>query len=226
MRKRRIPAVAVVAATFVVALVVFLALAALPFLTRERNQPAAVPEPPALSAVALSEVPPHGTLCVANIAIDPHSRFARLRVGTFEKPGPPLSLAISGEGYRASATERGGYADNLEHSFAIPPPAGARIVRLCLRNRGGVKIALYAADDRARARAVVTVNGRPEPTTPSIAFYERGRHSIVSRIPVTAERIATFRGPFSHTWIVWLVLVLLVLALPLGVGFAIVRGWR
>ena len=39
--------------TYVLALLVFLVFAAVPFITRQRDQPAAVPDPPALSKVAL-----------------------------------------------------------------------------------------------------------------------------------------------------------------------------
>jgi hypothetical protein len=212
--------------TYAVALLVFLAAVAIPFVARKRDQPAAVPNPPALSKVSLDEVAGGATLCIANIAAEPHSQVARFQVGTFGKPGPPLDLVVTGAGYRSAAHERAGYADNVTHQLAIAPPPRAQLVRACIRNGGGRRIVLYSAGDSARSRAVVTVGGKTLRSTPALAFFESHRRSIAERVPLTVDRIATFRGPLSHAWIVWLVLVAFVLVLPLGVGVALWRDWR
>lgn len=212
--------------TYVLALLVFLVFAAVPFITRQRDQPAAVPDPPALSKVALDEVAPRATLCIADIAAEPRSEVVRIEVGTFGKPGPPLDLTVKGQGYRAVAHEPGGYADNLTHSIGIKPPPTAQLVRACVRNRGNGRIALYAANDSARSRAKVTVGAATVRPTPALAFYEARKRSIAERAPVTVDRIATFRGPLSHSWLIWIVLAAFVLVVPLGVGAALSRDWR
>jgi hypothetical protein len=211
---------------FSAALVLF-AIAAIPFVTREREQPASVPSPPPLSQVALDEIAPGGTLCMRDIAIEQHSQVARIQVGTFGKPGPPLTLAVSGPAYRATARQEGGYADNEVHSLAITPPRDAQLVRVCLRNDGDDRIALYAAADSARSRAKVSVAGKRLRATPALAFYESRKQSIADRVGVTVERMTTFRGSLGHaTWPFWLVLVGFVIVIPAGAGLAIWRDWR
>lgn len=220
MRERRIAV-----PTFAVALALF-AIAAILFITRDRDQPAAVPNPPALKRVALDQLDPGATLCISDIAIEQRSQVARFRVGTFGKPGPPLDLVVTGAGYRAAAHARGGYADNATQSLPIAPPSDSQLVRACIRNRGSDKIALYAANDSARSRARVTVDWASVRATPALAFYEARDRSIAERLPVTVERMSTFRGPLGHEWLIWLVLLVFVAGLPLGVGLVLWRDWR
>lgn len=211
---------------YALALVVF-GVFAIPFLTRDREQPAAVPDPPALKRVELDEVPPGKSVCIADIAAEQHSDVVRMQVGTFGKTGPPLALSVTGErGYRAHASEPGGYPDNLTHALRITPPPSAQLVRVCLRNGGDQRIVLYSAADSARSRARVTVDGEPLRGTPALAFYEAHRRSIAERVPQSVDRIATFRGPFSHSWLIWLLLGAFVLVVPLGIGAVLWRDWR
>jgi hypothetical protein len=133
---------------------------------------------------------------------------------------------LSGAGYRAAAHARGGYADNAVQSLRIQAPPGDRLVRACIRNGGRGKIALYAANDSARSRARVSVDGRPVRPTPAFAFYEASKRSIAERVPATVERMSTFRGPLGHEWLIWLVLALFVVGLPVGIGAVLWRDWR
>jgi hypothetical protein len=220
MRERRIAV-----ATFAIALAAF-AIAAIPFLTHDRDQPAAVPNPPPLKRVALDQVDPGGTLCMSEIAIEQRSQVARFQVGTFGKPGPPLDVVITGAGYRAVAHARGGYADNATQSLPIAPPRDDLLVRACIRNQGNDKIALYAANDSSRSRARVTVDGTSVRATPALAFYEARERSIAERVPLTVERMSTFRGLLGHEPLIWFVLILFVAGLPLGIGVVLWRDWR
>jgi hypothetical protein len=179
-----------------------------------------------LKRIALDQVDPGGTICISDIAIEQRSRVARFQVGTFGKLGPPLDFVVSGPGYRAAARAQGGYADNATQSLAIAPPRDPLLVRACIRNRGSDKIALYAANDSARSRARVTVDGAPMRATPALAFYEAHDRSIAARVPLTVERMSTFRGPLGHEWLIWLALATFVVVLPLGIGVALWRDWR
>src|SRR4051794_3778301 len=211
--------------TYALALAVFGAFA-IPFITHKRDQPAAVPNPPPLKRVALDPVPPHASICISDIAIEQRSEQARFQVGTFGKPGPPLDVVVTGTGYRAGAHARGGYADNAVQSLPIRPPSTDQLVRVCVRNGGNDKIALYAANDSARSRAHVDVDGKALRATPALSFYEASDRSIAERIPVTVERMSAFRGPLGHEWLIWLVLIAFVVVLPLGIGAVLWRDWR
>jgi hypothetical protein len=212
-------------AAYAIALVVFGAFA-VPFITHKRDQPAAVPDPPPLERVALDVVPPDAAICVSDIAIEQHSQEARFQVGTFGRPGPPLDVIVTGVGYRTATQVRGGYADNAVQALPIRPPSGDQLVRVCVHNRGSDKIALYAANDSARSRARVDVDGKLLRATPALAFYEASDRSIAKRVPITVERMSTFRGPLGHEWLIWLVLVAFVVVLPLAIGAALWRDWR
>jgi hypothetical protein len=212
-------------AAYAIALVVFGAFA-IPFVTHKRDQPAAVPDPPPLKRVALDAVPPGASICMSDIAIEQHSQEARFQVGTFGKRGPPLDVVVTGAGYRAGAHARGGYADNAVQSLPIRPPSTDQLVRVCVRNGGSDKIALYAANDSARSRARVDVDGKQLRATPALAFYEASDRSIAERMPASVERMSTFRGPLGHEWLIWLVLIAFVVVLPLGIGAALWRDWR
>jgi hypothetical protein len=210
-------------AAFAAGLALFVGLAAVPFVTRKREFPAAITSPPALDVVSLDTVPPRTRLCMAGMTAEPHSRIARFEVGTYGRPGPPLELTVAAPGYRTSAHVRGGYADNLVQAVPIAPPRHAWIVTVCIRNGGAHKIALYSAGDRARSRAVVAEGRKQLAASPAFGFWESRRHSIAQRAGLSAQRIAVFRGPLGYTWVVWLVLALAAVALSLGLGLAL---WR
>lgn len=206
---------------FALALAVFAALVAVPFLSEKRDFPAAVTSPPALVTVALAELKPGQRLCMRDVTIEPRSESARMKVGTYSKPGPALTLELSGPGYRQTARLPGGYPDNLVQSFAVNPPERAMLVRACLRNEGRTRIALYAAADRARSRAFVTVDGREIKMTPQFSFWEGQPRSLAERAPLVAQRVATFRGPLGYTWVVWAAAIAATLGLTAGLGLGL-----
>jgi hypothetical protein len=222
---RRASALAI--AVFTGALLVFAIVLAIPFLTKERDYPAAITSPPPLLEVSLDDVAPGRRLCMSRITADAQSQVARFHVGTYGKPGPPLTLDVSGPGYRATARVAGGYPDNLVQQVRLQPPASSLLVRACIRNDGRTKISLYSADDgHATSRAGVTVGGRPLIATPAFGFWEAKPHSIAARTPLTVHRIGVFRGPLGYTWVVWLVLALALVGLTAGLGLVLWQAFR
>jgi hypothetical protein len=209
---------------FVVALIAVVAFEVVPWLGRERDFPAEIPNPPALQAISLDVVKGGQTICIKKIAAETHSREARFTVGTYKKPGPELELRVSAPGYRAVAHQPAGYADNSTLRLRIGPPPRAMLVTACIANRGTTKIALYAADDRARSRAAVDVDGKRVSATPALGFWEGREVSIGDRAGVTVERMATFRGFLGHTWLLWTLLALFCVGTPVALGLALWRG--
>lgn len=211
---------------FVAGLVAVLVVEVVPWLGRERDFPAEIPNPPALQAISLDVVKGGQTICIKKIAAETHSREARFTVGTYKKPGPELELRVSAPGYRAVARQEAGYADNSVLRLRIAPPPRATLVTACIANRGRTKIALYSADDRARSRAAVAVDGKRLSATPALGFWEGRSVSVADRAGVTVERMATFRGFLGHTWLLWALLALFCVGMPAALGVALWRGFR
>ena len=198
--------------------VLFAAFVAVPFLTKKRDIPAAVPSPPPLVATSVDDLGPGQTLCMSDIAISAESRQMRFKVGTYERPGPPLAVTVTGSGYRAAANVPPRYADNTTLAVAIPRPPGSRLVTVCIRNRGRHKIGFYAAADRAESRARVSVAGKRVVATPTLTFNPRERSTVAGQAGVIAGRIAVFRGFLDHAWVVWLLALLALVAVPVLVA--------
>jgi hypothetical protein len=210
---------------FVVGLAVLVAFGVAPFLSEQRDMPAAITSPPALENVSLVLVPPRGRVCMGGLTADPRGRQLRFKAGTYGRPGPPLALTIAGPGYRATTAIPAGWADNSTLAAPIPAPPHDELVTACIRNGGDVKVALYAAADRARSRAVVTLDGRRTAATPQFGFWEPKRVSIAARLGTIVDRIATFRGPFSTPALIWLVLLLFALGVPAALAYLLWRAF-
>ena len=209
---------------FVAGLIAVLAFEAVPWLGRERDFPAEIPNPPALQVVSLDIVKGGQTICVKEIAAETHSRQVRFTVGTYMKPGPALELRVTAPGYRTVARQPAGYADNATLQLPIAAPRRAMLVTVCIENQGQRKIALYAADDRARSRAAVTIDGARVSATPTLGFWEGKNVSIADRAGLTVERMSTFRGFLGHAWLLWTLLVLFCAGMPVALGVALWRG--
>jgi hypothetical protein len=210
--------------TAVACLLVGGALWVVPWLTRSRELPAAVPSPAALFSIELVELGPGRTACSRNIALDPRGSRARLRVGTFGRPGEPLRLTLHGAAYRSASPIRGGYADGSTVVASLRPPARATLVRACLENRGTRRVALLASTDRTRSRSVTTVDGRNTGKSAWLSFYEARRHSMLERASATIERIAIFRPGIVGPWLLWPLAALVLVGIPAGAVWAWQRG--
>jgi hypothetical protein len=212
--------------TFVIAIAAFFVFGARPWATKKHDFPAAISSPAPLRTIGLAEVPGRGQVCMRDVTIDPRAAFARFRVGTYGKPGVPLDVTIAGDGYRASASIPGGWADNIVQQIRVSPPSEAKVVRVCITNKAANKIAFYATQDQEVARTAATVNGKPIGVTPQFGFWEKAPRAIDSHVSLTVDRIALLRGPLGHPWMVWTIFALTLLALTGGVGWLIWIGLR
>jgi hypothetical protein len=208
------------------ALVVLAGAAAwvVPWLTRERDIPAAVPSPRALREVDFVNVERGREACAPDVGLDERSREARMVVGTFGRPGPAFRLLIEGDGYRSVTRVRGGYADNLTHMLPVRPTERAALVRVCVRNEGRSRLALAASSDSTRSRSIAVVGSRPVGRSYWLSFHERSEHSILGRLPDTVERMTAFRPGVVGGWLLWPLGLLALAGVPLGVLWAWRRG--
>lgn len=204
---------------YALGLALFAGFVAIPFLTKKRDIPAEVPSPPPLTAVDLVDVGAGARVCMKDVGVSAESRRMRVVVGTYGRPGPRLRVSIGGR----LAAVPAGFKDNSTLAVPIPPPGRGAIATVCIRNLGASKIALYAAADRSRSRVRTFVNGREVAATPTLSFAEAEPVSIAGRAGVIAGRIAVFRGFLDHAWVVWLLAVAMLAAVPLLVAIA---QWR
>lgn len=208
---------------FALVLVGWVAYEVVPWLTKERDFPSTIPQSPGLSSLATVELGKGETLCMRDVAMEPHARQARFRTASFFRKGPALEFRISGPGYRVVRRIAGGYPDNFSHVVAIDPPPREMLVTVCFRNTGRRKMALYGANDTARSRVQVTLNGITQPVAPQLAFYEATPVSIADRLSSVVRRIAAFHGFLGQTWLVWLLGALVLAGTPLLIGVGL---WR
>jgi hypothetical protein len=212
---------------YALALVLFAAFVAVPFLGKKRDIPAAVPSPPPLVATDLVVLKPSDHVCMTGLAISKQSRQVRFRAGTYHKPGPALAVTVKAAGYSGtSASVAAGWEDNALLSVPIPALPSARLGTVCIRNQGKVKIALYAAADQAHSRVHVFVDGKQVYPTPTLVFAEAKPVSLADRAGVTAGRIAVFRGFLDHAWVVWVLAIAALVVVPMLVALALSSAQR
>jgi hypothetical protein len=190
------------------------AVAFVPWLSEERESPVSTPATaPLFDPVVRVELGPGEEACLRDVALDPGADVARVRVGTFGRPGQPLELELSGAGYRERARAAGGYPDNAPVSFAIDGPDRSLLGRACIANAGDGPIALHATGEvRTRSRVRVAVEGREIEPDVALAFYERERRSVLELLPAALERMTAFR-PYGE-WLTWPLLVAVLLGVP------------
>jgi hypothetical protein len=202
------------------ATVIGLAALLVPALTDKRQFHAAIPQPPAVTRVALIVVPEHAQACMAPAVIDHQSEVAVIRVGTYGKPAVPLVFTASARGYDVSDGVMPTYRDNDSIAIPVRPPAHATVATVCVANEGPRRIALYASDDRTKFPSTTLVSGRPVGANFWLSFYQRQRHSLLSQLPLIFDHLQAFRPGVLGPWLFWPLAILSLLGVPAGVIYA------
>jgi hypothetical protein len=195
-----------------------------PFMTDPRGYPASIPQPSPLYTIPFVDLKAGKQVCFAPAVIDTHSEVAVFRVNTFKRAGGPIGLTIDGPGYHFAARAAGGYPDNEILHVPVQPPAHDLAVRICLRNQGARKIALFGDNDQTKAPFKVTVGGEDSGTAVQFSFYERKPVSILDRLPTTFSRMQVFRPGFLGPWLFWPLAIVCFLGLPAGALWALYRS--
>jgi hypothetical protein len=195
-----------------------------PFMTNARGYPASIPQPSPLYTIPFVDLKAGSQVCFDPAVIDTHSELAVFRVNTFKRAGGPIALTIDGPGYHEAARAPGGYPDNEILHVPVQPPPHDLAVRICLKNEGARKIALFGADDQTKAPFKVSVDGVDSGVAVQFAFYERKPVSILDRLPTSFSRMQVFRPGFMGPWLFWPLAVICVLGLPAGALWALYRS--
>ena len=196
-----------------------------PYLTKQRDYPASIPQPPSVVSVKLVRMKPGQSACLHDAVLDTHSERALFQVETYGKPTVPLRFALAGEGYRATVhVPASAYKDEGIVNVPVPAPRRDVLVKACVDERGKRLVALFATTSAEPGPVSATLDGKPLPTNPWLAFYEAKRTSIAHRLPTILARMAIFRPPFIGGWLLWPLAALFVLGVPRRVLVAYARA--
>jgi hypothetical protein len=209
------------------ALVLLVAAVAIgrPYLTKQRDYRASVPQPPSVIAVQLVRMKPGQAVCVHDAVMDTHSERVLFQVDTYGKPTVPLRVTLAGDHYRASVNvPASAYKDKGILNLPAPAPDRDTFVTACVKNAGRRSVALDAATSAEPGPVSATLDGEAVPVNPWLAFYEAKPTSIAHRLPTIVARMGIFRPPFIGGWLLWPLGVLFVLGVPAAVLAAYARA--
>ena len=197
------------------------------YLTEDRELVSAVPSPRPVFQIDLIEVPPGEPLCISGVTIPADARQLRVQVGTFGRPGAELNVTLRAPGYGERLTVPAGYADSALIAAAMDPPDAARLGEVCLEHRGSAPIALVGAEEeRTLSRPEGRVGEQRVDADTYLAFYAGGSASALGRAGEIVERMSAFRPAVVGPWLLWPLLALVVVGVPAGLLWAVLRGVR
>jgi hypothetical protein len=224
--RRRPPAALLALAAALLVLAVAAVAVFVPYLTRDREAVAGVPVPPPFSVQENIPLRPGEEVCLDSVAIDASAEIAEFGVASETKSGQPLRVSATAPGYRSSSRVSGGYASPMTLRVPLEPPSQSLLAEFCVANRGKRKVDLLAAHEpRTASRPVASVDGQVVAPDMALRFLEDGSGNVVDRIGSLVDRMAAFHPPVLEKPVLWLVLALLVLALPAGAIYAVVASF-
>lgn len=207
-------------ASFLVLLAVGLAVWIVPWAVEDRPVSAGVPSPRALDAITEIPLAPGQQACARGVGLDERTDVVRMDLVGRETPRPPLALSVRGEGYATRVLLPASSPADTAITAPVPSPGRDVLVTVCVRNRGEDPAVLAASADRTRSRADAVIDGRSAQASPWISLAEDGTSSMVGRAGEVLSRMATFRPGFAFPPVLGLIAILVLLALPVGVGLA------
>lgn len=152
------------------------------------------------SAVAV-KVGPRDEACQRPISVPDDGGFKALRLslGTYRRPGPPLTAVVTGPGGRNHSQGHlaGGYPDVGERPTQVIPLdaiVGPGEISVCIQNEGRHSVALYGTGDAADPDSTAYLDGKPVGTDIDVSFLREPRSYLKSSMSI-ARRAVLFRGP-------------------------------
>jgi hypothetical protein len=198
-----------------------------PYLSKQRDYPASIPQPPSVVSVELVRMKPKAVACLHDAVMDTHSERALFQVETYGKPTVPLRLNLDGQSYHATVhVAPSAYKDEGIVNVPVPGPRRDVVVRSCLTNVGKRTVALFATTTAEPGPVTGSLDGKALPSNPWLAFYEAKRTSIAHRLPTIVSRMAIFRPPFIGGWLLWPLALLFVFGVAAAVLVAYASALR
>src|SRR3954452_6432950 len=174
---------------------------------------------------------PRHEACQTPVAIpDADAAFERVVVtlGTYGRPGPPVEITVApvrGGAALAQGRLPGGYPDvdrSPRHAVEVGKVTTQAPVRVCVRNLGDHKVAVYGNGPLASRTSSATLDGRPLNSDLSLTFELDGSPSLASLVPAIFNRASLFRAGWVGAW----TYVVLALAMLLGVPLLVAAALR
>jgi hypothetical protein len=218
------------AALVVVVFVVGALLWYTPWLTKQRIVVASTPSLDGISYRAEVKLPGGKDACIRPVPLDPSVREVRMLLDTRGNRTPAIDLTMTDPGgYRATG-RFAGYAPSdasLVVARLSQAPRQAADGQLCLHNTGHRAIGLVGTSEPESVTLPVTyVGGKPPgEVDPAITFLSGKHRSSAQQAGTILERAALFTGTLP-SWLMWPLVLLFVLALPLGVAWALMLSAR
>jgi hypothetical protein len=198
-----------------------------PYLTRERETVSGVPVPPPFAVQQPLPLGGGQRACLDRVAFNPDSELAELTVVNRARSGPPLTVTAAAGPYRERGAIARGYSAPTVLRASIDPPRRSRLGRFCVENRGRRRVALLGTREaRTLSRPAATIDGEPAPGDISLRFLAAEPGTVPERLGSLVDRMSAFKPTALEKPILWLVLALVVLAVPALALYALAAGFR
>jgi hypothetical protein len=179
-----------------------------------------------LPATVAAELDPGETACQTPVNVPTEFDGVRFQVGTYRRPGPPLSVVIRSASGRPLAGGRlpAGYPDVSQPVVAVGPVRASQRVKVCLRNRGRRRLALYGNLGVAAPVSEARIGSRALNTDLTLVFERAKPRSTLSLLPDVFDRASLFRPGWVGAWTFWLLTVVLLVGIPVLLALALARS--
>lgn len=168
-------------------------------------------------------VPRGAVLCQTGELMPADAASVQIRVGTYGKPMPPLTVTATGPGAAPiTGSVSGG---GPQGRVPIPVPRTEKSLggrRVCLRNGGRSRIAIGGEAIPNPA----TIGGRPADGRVRLEWYRPGKEDWFAMAPTVAHRFGYGNAPWMGPWTLWLAALLFLGALAAAVAVVLRQAER
>jgi hypothetical protein len=218
------------AAALAAAVIAAGALLLLGFYLLHKEKPiAGTPAPRALFKTAVFTIHPQERACLSPVTLPRRGDLMQLEVREVQTGAhgiPPVEAILNAPGYHATASLP---AEEPEGVVGLPvqPPPHDVIGSICLVNRGTSPVGLAGSTEaRSVSRVQLTLNGRPTAGDIALTFLKNRPQSRLSRIAEVFEHASNLTDRLIPAWLIWLLAVVALCAVPVGTVAFIHRALR
>jgi hypothetical protein len=164
---------------------------------------------------------PNDEVCQQPVAIpDGDAAFDRVAftLGSVDQPGSPVDVTLKAAdgGTIASGRVAGGYPSSgpTNERVSVGHVTTRSPMRVCLRNAGSAKIAVYGNGDLASRTSTAYLNGKQLGVDIGLSFERAEPRSALSLLPAFFVRASLWRADWIGGWVYWLLGAVVLLAVP------------